>query len=235
MRGDDQLLVVLIGHGTAANADEAKFNLVGPDLSAAEWAVLLKPVARLVFVDTTAGSAPFLHLLAGRGRVVLTADDTAAQQFETVFAEYFVDALQDPAADADKDGRVSVWEAFVFASASVRTHFDAAAQLPTERPVLDDDGDGVGREAGEPGRDGDLARVTYLAPELKPAADDPELAGLIDRRAQLQAALDKLRADRAALSPDRYDQELEQLLVEIARLSQQIRDWQPGSKPGGQP
>jgi hypothetical protein len=221
----DQLLVVLIGHGSSENTDDAKFNLVGPDLSATEWAALLRTVpGHLVFVDTTSGSAPFTHALAARGRVVLTADDTVAQQFETVFPEYFIDALQDPAADADKDGRVSIWEAFVFAAAGVRNHYDGAQQLPTERAVLDDDGDGVGREAGEPGRDGDLARVTYVAPQTEPTTNDPQLAALIAQREKLEAQLDRLRADHAALSPDRYADELERLLVEIARLSQQIRN-----------
>lgn len=221
----DQLLIVLIGHGTAADADTAKFNLVGPDLSASEWASLVAPLtARIVFVNTTSGSAPFLHRLAGRGRVIITADDTAAQRFETVFAEYFVQALQDPAADADKDGRVSVWEAFAFTSDGVRTHFEAGAKLPTERPVLDDDGDGIGREAAGEGRDGNLARVTYLAPEIRPSSDDPELDGWLGERAGLQAELERLRASRTALAPDRYEAELERLLVAIARLSQQIRE-----------
>ena len=39
-----------------STATKAKFNLVGPDLSASEWAELLKPIpGRLVFVDTTGG------------------------------------------------------------------------------------------------------------------------------------------------------------------------------------
>ncbi len=221
---DDQLLIVLIGHGTAADADEAKFNLVGPDLSAEEWAALVERIpARVIFVDTTAGSAPFLHRLAGRGRIVVTADDTAAQRFETVFPEYFVQALQDASADTDKDGRVSMWEAFAFASEGVRMHYEAAAQLPTERPMLDDNGDGIGRDAGGEGRDGDLARAVYLAPEPRPTSADPELDKLLAERAARQADLDNLRASRDALAPDRYDEELEKLLVEIARLSQQIR------------
>src|SRR5262249_52988588 len=83
---DDVLLVLLIGDGASANSDEAKFNLVGPDLSAAEWADLLRPIAaRLVFVDTASGSFPFLERLSARGRIVITANDSAAQQFETVF------------------------------------------------------------------------------------------------------------------------------------------------------
>ena len=62
---DDVVLVLLIGHGTAEN-DEAKFNLVGPDLSALEWADLVRPIAgRLVFIDTASGSFPFLRAPGG--------------------------------------------------------------------------------------------------------------------------------------------------------------------------
>ena len=45
-----------------------------------------------------------------------------------------------------------------------------AGQLATERPLLDDTGDGVGREAGAPGPDGAVAQVTYLQPEARIAA-----------------------------------------------------------------
>ena len=83
---DDQLLVLLIGHGTSLDGEEAKFNLVGPDLTATEWADLIKPIpGRVIFVNTTGASFPFLRRMAGRGRVVLTATDSAAQQFETIF------------------------------------------------------------------------------------------------------------------------------------------------------
>jgi hypothetical protein len=221
LASDDLLFVFLIGHGTTADADEAKFNLVGPDLSSREWSELLKPVpGRLVFVDTTGGSFPFMRWLAAPGRVVLTATDSAAQQFETVFAEFFVKALDDPAADADKNGRVSIWEAFSYASAGVRQWFDQHGQLATERPLLDDNGDGVGREAQNPGPDGTLARAIYLAPETVGAGDNE----LVKRRAELERQLDDLRL-RKASSPDpaRYDAEIEKTLVEIARLSRQIR------------
>src|SRR5205823_3055061 len=181
---DDQLLILLIGHGTSVEGSEdAKFNLVGPDLRASEWADLVKPIAgRLVFVDTTGASFAFLKRLAGRGRIVLTATDSAAQQFETLFPEFFVKAFDDPAADADKNGRVSVWEAFGYASAAVRQWFDQHGQLATERPLLDDTGAGIGREAQNPGSDGATARVTYLQPDVVPAAGDVALAALLKRR-----------------------------------------------------
>jgi hypothetical protein len=217
---DDLLFVFLIGHGTTADDDEAKFNLVGPDLSSREWSDVLKPLpGRLVFVDTTGGSFPFMRRLAAPGRVVITATDSVAQQFETVFPEFLVKAFDDPAADADKNGRVSIWEAFSYASAGVRQWFEQHGQLATERSLLDDLGDGAGREAQNPGPDQTLARAIYLAPEAADAGGDE----LVKRRAELERQLDDLRLRKASSAdPGRYDAEIEKTLVELARVSRQI-------------
>ncbi len=222
---DDQLLVLLIGHGTSMEADEAKFNLVGPDMTAREWGDLLRQIpARLVFVNTSSASFPFLHAVAGKGRIVLTSTDSAAQQFETVFPEFFIKAFTDPDADVDKNGRVSIWEAFSFASAAVQRSFQEKGQLPTERPLLDDTGAGVGREAQNPGTDGAVAKVTYLQPDAPVALpSDRATAELVKRRAQLESEVEQLKARKDQMPADQYDTELERLLVEIARLSAQIR------------
>jgi hypothetical protein len=218
---DDLLFVILIGHGTTADDDEAKFNLVGPDLKAGEWADMLAPIAgRVVFVDTTGGSFPFLRRLSAPRRIVVSATDSAAQQFETVFAEFFVSALDGPAADLDKNGRVSIWEAFSVASAAVRQWYEQHGQLPTERALLDDNGDGVGREAQSPGPDGAVARAVYLAPET-PAAGDSVLGR---RREDLERQLDNLRVRKASSTePGQFDAEIEKILLEIAQLSRQLR------------
>jgi hypothetical protein len=222
---DDTVLVLLIGHGTAGDGDEAKFNLVGPDLSADEWAALVKPIpARVVFINTTSGSFPFLKKLAGRNRIVITATDNAAQQFETVVPEFLVKAFGEEGADQDKNGKVSVWEAFQYASAHVRDWFTDRGQLATERPLLDDTGAGIGREADAPGSDGPVAQVTYLQPEAPIATTgNSELDALLRRRADLQAELERLKARKAAMPPDDYDAELERILLELARIDRQIR------------
>jgi hypothetical protein len=222
---DDQVLVLLIGHGTTADGEDAKFNLVGPDLSAAEWADLIKPIpARVVFVNTSSASFPFLRKLASKGRIVLTATDSSAQHFETVFPEFFINAFADAAADVDKNGRVSVWEAFNYASAGVKQFYDQKGQLPTERPLLDDTGAGVGREADTPGDDGAVARVTYVQPDaVLTLPSDSSLAALVQRQAELQAQLDALKARKESTPADQYDAELEKLLVDLARISIQIR------------
>jgi hypothetical protein len=225
MTKDDQLLVLLIGHGTTADGDEAKFNLVGPDLTGSEWADMIKPLpGRLVFVDTTAASFPFLRKIAGRNRVVLTATDSSAQQFETLFAEHFVKAFTSAEADVDKNGRVSIWEAFTFASAAVRAAYEQKGQLPTERALLDDTGAGVGREAQTPGSDGALARITYVQPEPPLALpSDSAQAALVRRRAELAAQLEELKARKEHMAEDQYDAELEKILIEIARVGAQLR------------
>jgi hypothetical protein len=233
VRPDDLLLIVLMGHGTTMDGDDAKFNLVGPDLTADEWAKLVAAVpGRLVFVNTTSGSFPFLGKMSARGRVVMTATDTAAQQYETVFAGYLIASLSDAAADGDKNGRVSMWEAFRYASARVRDSFEERGQLATERPLLDDNGDGIGREAeavegpadAPAGSDGALARVTYLQgdPPL-PAGADMELRKLLTRRAEINARVDLLRSSKAAMKLQEYDEQLEEALLELARIDAQVR------------
>jgi len=222
--GSDTLLLVLLGHGTYDGID-AKFNLVGPDLSAAEWKDALDGVAgRLVIVNTTEASFPFLEQLSARGRVVITATDSAAQRFATVFPEYFIRSLVDGSSDFDKNGRVSILEAFNAASAAVKQHYEQRGQLSTERPLIDDDGDGTGREAGAPGADGTLAGTVYLDPE--PGAQrsgDAEVAALERQRLLLEARLQALRERKSSMSDAEYQAELEKILVELATIAQQIR------------
>ena len=66
-RKDDFVLMVLLGHGTF-DGDVAKFNLVGPDLTANDWTELLDRRAgpRRV-VNTTEASFPFLEALTRQG------------------------------------------------------------------------------------------------------------------------------------------------------------------------
>jgi hypothetical protein len=208
LTADDQLVVLLIGHGTIADGprgplgDDARFNLVGPDLKASEWGDLLKPLAaRVIFVDTTAASFPFLRHLSAPGRIVITATDSTAQEFETVFGEFFVRAFEDPVADADKNGRVSVFEAFTYAGAAARNWYEQRGQLPTERPMIDGD---------------QLARTIFLQPTALPSDAGSAIAR---RQHELEAQIENLKRNRASMPPAAYDAELERLLIEVARVS----------------
>ena len=175
------MLVVLLGHGTF-DGDQAKFNLVGPDLTAGEWSVMLGALpARVVVVNTTESSAPFIEALAAKGRVVITATDTGAQKYATVFPEYFAKALADAASDLDKDGKTSIWEVFSATSGSVARHYTERAQLTTERVGHErhrgeDRGAGVGRRAARarwPDRCSSIATAKGTAPVPKSRASSP--------------------------------------------------------------
>jgi len=221
---DDVLAVVLIGHGTF-DGQEAKFNLAGPDLATDQWQRLLDGLAAtLVFVNTTASSAPFLPALAGPRRVIISATDTTLQRFDTVFPQFFTAAFADAASDLDKDGRVSIGEAFVYAASRARRWYEQRGQLPTERAVIDDTGDGRGKEAGVVGEDGALAARLFLdpGPETERSAD-AALSALIERRDRLESDIDQLRRKKGFMPLADYERELERLLVELARLSRRIR------------
>ena len=230
LAADDTLLVVLIGHGTFDGAD-AKFNLVGPDLTAREWGGLMRDLpGRLIVVDSTSSSFPFLAELAGPRRIVVTATDSPAQTFSTVFADYFIHALGSDDSDIDKNGRVSLWETFVAASAQVRQRYERLGQLATERPLIDDNGDGRGKEAGEPGPDGPVAAETYLDARPAPPGADPELVELYQRRAMLEAQAGELKVRRPLMPDGEYAREFERLMIDLARVSRAIR-----VKGGGRP
>lgn len=221
---DDLLLIMLIGHGTFDGVD-AKFNLVGPDMESAEWAALLRGMsARLVIVNSAPASFPFLERLSGPRRVVISATDTVAQQFDTVFPEHFIAALSDPSADIDKNGRISVWEAFAFAASAVRRYYQQRGQLATERPLLDDDGDGIGREAARPGNDGSLSSRTYFdEPSADAAPTDEVLLNLLQKRAALEAEVDDLKLKKTFMQPAEYEAEFERLMIELAKISRDVR------------
>ncbi len=223
MGADDVLLIILLGHGTY-DGDAAKFNLVGPDLTAADWAALLKGLpGRLVLVNTTAASFPFLEPLSGPNRIIITATDSPAQKYATVFTDYFVKALSEASTDLDKNGRTSIFEVLAATSLAVRQHYEKRGQLLTERAVFDDNGDRVGREAEAPGPDGGLARTLYLDAELPASADNPELAALIRRRRELEAEAEALKAKKASMPAPVWEAEYEKLMLELARVSREIK------------
>jgi hypothetical protein len=221
---DDVLIVILMGHGTF-DGETAKFNLVGPDLTATEWSSLLGAVpGTLVLVNTTESSFPFVEQMSARGRVVITATDSAAQKYATVFPDYFVKALQQASTDLDKNGRTSIYEVFAAASLAVRQHYEQRGQLTTERAILDDNGDRQGREDQAQGPDGALARTLYLDAENPLAASNPELAALLRRRRELETDVEALKLKKEEMPGPQWDAEFEKLMLELAKVSREIKE-----------
>lgn len=220
---DDLLLVILLGHGTF-DGEVAKFNLVGPDLTAGEWNQMLTGIpARMVLVNTTEASFPFLDAVKAKGRVVITATNSAAQKYATVFPEYLVKALSEASTDLDKNGRTSILEVFDATSLAVKQYYEQRGQLSTERALIDDNGDGQGREEGAEGGDGGFARLWSLDAEPAAVANNPELAALMRQQRSLEAQAEELKLRKGDMPAAEWQAEYEKLMLELARVSQQIR------------
>jgi hypothetical protein len=223
---DDLVFVMLIGHGTFA-AQTAKFNLLGPDMTPADFNALLGklPTKQIVFVNTTSSSGPFVEALSGPGRTIVTATRNGAEQYATLFAGPFIDALTSDVADADKNRRVSVLEAFEYARTEVARSYEREGLLATEHALLDDNGDKEGTQAPSgTTKDGRLAAALSIGSiDEGPAPSDPKVAALIAERRDLERRLENLRLLKDSMEPARYASELEKLALEIARKTQEIR------------
>jgi hypothetical protein len=221
---DDTVVVLLIGHGTF-DGRTASFNLPGPDLTVADWEKLLAKLSkqRVAFVNTAPASGAFLPAVAGPGRAIVTATKTGGERNETRFAEFFVAAFGDPAADSDRNGHVSMLEAFTYAKDKVVRAFQADGLLLTEHATLDD------------GADGKLAGSMFLTGHPSDAGlnvdrADPALAALADERDALQKQIDALKLRKATMDPARYEQDMEKLLTDLALKTKAIRDLQARKK-----
>lgn len=223
-----QFVLVLIGHG-AGEGPETRISIPGPDLDATDFARLLAafPTQRVAFINLTSASGDMIPTVAGANRVIITATKTAFERNESHFARYFVDAFTKDGADADKDGRVSLLEAFRYAALETKRFYDNGSLMQTEHAQLADGGatEGSGDPTGRVG-DGALARRFFLdagkAVTLA-AANDPKLSSLYAEEYALQEQVDSVRAKKGGMAPDAYDAALEPLLISLARKAREIR------------
>ncbi|MFN2564039.1 MAG: hypothetical protein ABR499_03400 [Gemmatimonadaceae bacterium] len=228
MRAGDQLVVVLIGHGSV-QGDGARLTLPGPDLGAADLArALTKHGSRRVAVVVAASSSgDFVKALSGPGRVIITATKSGFERNESLFGGHFVAAFAGEGADADKDGRVSLLEAFTYATREVRRVYEQENRLLTEHALLDDNGDGAGSgEVGGAAKDGALARAFFLtgpAAAAAAASNDPRAVALRKEKEQLESKIEALKARKDAMDAKAYEAELERLLLDLAATTRALR------------
>ena len=224
---EDEVYVVLIGHGSF-DGKTAKFNLPGPDMGPAEFNTQFKklPTKQIVFVDTTSASGPFINELSAPGRTIITATRNGAENYSTLFGGYFVDALTGDEADADKNRRVSMLEAFQFAKAAVQRAYEKEGLLSTEHAMLDDNGDKAG--SAEPttnGPDGKVASLLAIGSAADAAAlpTDPKLRALVLEQRELEHRVESLRLLKESMEPAKYQSELEKLVTDLALKTREIR------------
>ncbi len=207
-KAGDQVLVVLVGHGSAQGG-EARFNVPGPDITAFELAQALEPLAKrdVAVVVATSSSGAFITPLNGAGRVIITATKSGGQNEEVVFASHFAKALSEDVADVNKDGAVSLAEAFDYSKREVARFYQQNNRMATEQATVT----GAGAEA-------------FLLRSPSSKASDPVVQRLYAERALLQQRIVAHKEKKGSMRVEAYETELEKLLFQLAVVERQIRD-----------
>lgn len=233
MNQSGPLWIIMIGHGTF-DGKKAKFNLRGPDVSATEMKEWLNNSERPVaIVNCASASAPFINELSATNRVIISATKSGHEMNATRFGGFFTSALSNQAADLDKDHQVSLLEAFLFASGQVAEFYESAGRLATEHALIDDNSDGrgtppdwfrgvrVNKQSQDKTRlpDGTLAHQWHLVPSEFESSLSAEFR---EKRNAIELQVEQLRLRKTELGDDEFYAKLDLLMVELARLYDQL-------------
>jgi hypothetical protein len=223
---DDVLVITLVGHGSF-DGTQYKFNLPGPDVSAeqlAEWCDHIAATRQLI-VNTTSASGGSVKALQRHDRVVIAATKTGTEKNATVFARYWVEALQDPGADIDKNQIITALEAFQYATRKTAAFYETEKRLATEHAVFEEGGKSA--PVRDAAADGDAGRMLAAFALVRLGGDsqlatDPAKVVLLRQKEQLEQKIDLLKYQRAAMSADEYRSQLSQTLVALAKVQQEL-------------
>lgn len=223
------VFVFIEGHGSW-DGKIYKLNLVGPDSTGGELASILYsiPAERFVVANATSSSGGSLPAFSSRGNIILTSTKSGMERNQTNWGRYFVASLENNAADSNKDGRVSMLEAFLYAGRKVEEYYKNEGNLQTEHAILDDNGDSKGQslpntEAG----DGLLAVATFLDGGTGRDAMEamtPEQRELALQARELESRIETLKSNKADMEPSIYETKLEELLLKLARINEKLED-----------
>ncbi len=145
-----------------------RLNIPGTDIRHDQLAKLLKKIKAeqsLIVLDCP-GSGLAVKSLMNPGRVII-ATAGSDQHFSTSFSGYFVPAMTDSLADYDEDMRISLLEAFRYASIQMDEYYKENELMKTEAPLLEDDNDGTPSQRPwtfkTSGKDGLIASQWFLS------------------------------------------------------------------------
>lgn len=224
IKPQDNFLLFLIGHGSFDT--DYKLNIMGADLTGTDYSKLIDSLnaARTVIVSSTSSSGGMFETMSGKNRVIIAASRSGEKE-DTVFYEYFLAGLKGAAADEDKDKKISVWEAFKYATSGVDRFYKEQTRLLTEHAGLSAAGTTVASSVTEQEAPV-LARVTSLNAERTVTVSDPKLQALLDQKRTIEQDIEKLRLDKNLLPEAEYDKRLEELILQLARKNQEIQEQQ---------
>ena len=215
----DQITLYLIGHGSGAE-EEAKFNIVGPDITGSEFAEMLDQFDEqdIVIVNTTSASYGFSTALSGEGRVVISSTRSPSERYDPIFSRYFIEALDNRNGDRDKNNRVSMLEAFEYAKSNVEAWYEDQGRLASEHAGLDDNGDALfALNPNVDDIDGRLAEIAFIDTLVDDSAKlSAEARDLRARMQEIERGVFILRGRKQDFLDADYWREMETLLVDLA-------------------
>ncbi len=203
----DAVAVFLIGHASF-DGEQYKLNLPGPDLDGDTLGELFAalPARQQIIVNTTSASGAILEAWAADGRTLITATKSGGERNATRFAGYWAQALSSDEADSNKNGAITVQEAFDFASRKVNDSYEGGGLLATEHAEI----------AGEDALGFNIALLSERV------ATTQQLRGLLEQLESLEGEIAALRGRREGMDNDVYLDELQDLLLELALVQREI-------------
>lgn len=226
--GGDPLWLFLIGH---ANHDGERFkmHIKGPDLTDEDLLQFLESQNRrkVYVVAATSASGALLKELSGENRVVVTATRNRLERQPPLFLSFFLEAAESAEADTDKNGRVSLLEAFLFSQAKVASWFAEKGRIQTEHPVLDDRGRvriGAEQDATDAPVTGEgmLSASASLSAPSEKAYATLEAKQLAKRRQDIERDIEDLKFRKGEMPTEQYYEQLQSLLVKLATVNEEL-------------
>ena len=227
-KSSEPLWIVFLGHGTF-DGRTASWNLHGPDITAEGLATACQKLERpLATVVCSSCSAPFINVLSGPDRIVVTATKDGNQIQYSRFGDAMSTAISTLEADINRDGQTSLLEAWLFASRRTAEFYKTEGRLATEHSLIDDNSDGKG-----------VRSELYVGDRIVDNAENPELidgrnaarwhfvrsdeerrlsAEQRQKRDTLEAQVEQLRKQKSSLPEDEYLKQLEVIAVQLAEI-----------------
>jgi hypothetical protein len=157
----------------------------------------------------TSASGGAAAALKKDGRTVITATKSGQEKNATVFARFWVEALRDPSADADKNEIVSALEAFHYAQTKTTAFYSDQKRLATEHSQLEDQQ----KAAAFP-----LVRYGSAAATIT----DPAKRELVAKKEDIENKIDALKFEKDLMAPEDYKRQMATLLLDLARTQESI-------------
>jgi hypothetical protein len=223
----DLVFVFIEGHGYY-DGKTYKLAMVDPDPTGEELASMLYsiPAQRFIIMNATNCSGGSIPALSREGTIIITATKSGMETNQTHAAQFFIDAFKNNAADSDKNGRVSIMEAFSFTKKKVEEYYKSGDNIPTEHTVLDDNGDGKAQNQPSPENgEGLIAKTTFLdagAPVLNRAGLTPEQQKFAAEAQSIETQVEALKYAKSGMPEADYEKKLEELLVKLAQINAKL-------------